>query len=936
MAIQEVEKREVQGTAGKRRKINAAAEGMVMDIVQAQQYQKPIASTVRELTANAVDSQSEKERAIEILSGSAKASDYFIERDGALYADSKWDPTYYDRNHLNQDKNAVEIIYRSGEGGGRCDSFIVRDYGVGIGSSRLEGVLEIGYSTKRNRKDALGAFGLGAKVGLATSDGTGFYILTTVYNGVKYKIQVFNRKINSMIGALDLNKGEANVPYTFSDGFVIHGERTDEKNYTEVEVPALKHHKTNYIEAVKTQLLYFRNVKFYQEDTDGYKDEISFKADTMYNSANLIISKNSPYSKPHIVIVKGGDNVESQTGVCYGHIDFKEMELEDLHGDIGVKCPIRQVMEDDEGNEVLISDGVDVVPSRETVRWTAATRVFLKKQFEIAQEEATSLVEKELQQTDFVKWLNACKNIVSYSGGNNAIGRLSRIVDLQNVQPKFKGTKIRFGIPTSVFKHCSIVKNTKFKDKEGLYQVNRDDKNIGWNLINTDTVYFKTSQATRHRDVYCADQSSGNTFITISPKLDEVIENAASVMVTKNKLQFQNKAAWIKKAKADRDEVINLLKSSESYKSYDELVVPEEYIKNLTKIEQGKVDEEGNSLEVEVKLSPKEQRELEMRVVCKTFVERYIPFHKEDTTDKTYQMSKREPKFQEIKDYKGTLYYGFKQDESKLQYACHILDRMNEVLCADVNKACIDERKLQPYRSSDRFDNEFYKVLAVSRGNKKHFSMHKHIDDFFGEAVLVKNEKGQVTGCDVIMDNAIVHWNTARKIDNVLKSLGFLENFANFNQKAHEDYILLKEYVARYNKNLKTYRGRFAMDQHHEDFLRYLNHIEKLQMMSESDETPETIADYVKEASLPTGITGGLAVNRDLLNMADALIAYAKPVAPVFNMMELLVNSSRLHIDMATTLLIQEIIDWKKLEYGHAEEIQDVEDISVESGEGSN
>jgi len=60
MAIQEVEKREVQGTQGKRRTINAAAEGMVMDIVQAQQYTKPIESTVRELTANAVDAQSEK------------------------------------------------------------------------------------------------------------------------------------------------------------------------------------------------------------------------------------------------------------------------------------------------------------------------------------------------------------------------------------------------------------------------------------------------------------------------------------------------------------------------------------------------------------------------------------------------------------------------------------------------------------------------------------------------------------------------------------------------------------------------------------------------------------------------------------------------------------------------------------------------------------
>ena len=934
MAIQEVEKREVQGTAGKRRKINAAAEGMVMDIVQAQQYQKPIQSTVRELTANAVDAQSEKERAIEILSGSAKASDYFIERDGALYADSKWDPTYYDRNHLNQDKNDVEIIYRSGEGGGRCDTFIVRDYGVGIGSGRLEGVLEIGYSTKRNRKDALGAFGLGAKVGLATSDGTGFYILTTVYNGIKYKIQVFNRKINSMIGALDLDKGEANIPYAFSDGFVIHGERTDEKNYTEVEVPALKHHKTNYIEAVKTQLLYFRNVKFYEESVDGYKSEISFKADTMYNSANLIISKNSPYSKPHIVIIKGGDNVESQTGVCYGHIDFKEMELEDLHGDIGVKCPIRQVVEDDEGNEVVISDGVDVVPSRETVRWTAATRVFLKKQFETAQEEATGLVEKELQQTDFMKWLNACKNIVSYSGGNNAIGRLSRIVDLQNVQPKFKGTKIRFGIPSSVFKHCSIVKSTKFKDKDGLYQVNRDDKNIGWNLINTDTVYFKTSQASRYKDVYCADQSSGNTFITISPKLDETIEHAASAMITKNKLQLQNKAAWIKKAKADRDEVINLLKSSESYKSYDELNVPEEYIKNLTKIEQGKVDEDGNSLEEEVKLTAKEKRELEMRVVCNTFVERYIPYDKEDTISKTYQMSKREPKFQEIKDYKGTLYYGFQHDESKLQYACHILDRMNQVLCSDVNEAR-SENEPSVYRSSDRFDNEFYKVVAVSKSNKKHFNMHKHIDDFFGQAVLVKNEKGQVTGCDVIMDNAIVHWNTARKIDSIIKSLAFLENFANFNQEAHEDYIKLKKYVARYHRDLSNYSKRFAMQEHHQDFLKYLDSIEKLQEMAESDETPETIAEYVKQASLPTGITGGLAVNRDLINMSNALIAYVSPLKAVFNKMHILTDDQHKELDMETTLLIQEMISWKKLEYGQSETIQDTEDISVESGESS-
>ena len=183
MAIQEIEKKQAQGTKGHARGINDAAVGLVMDIVQAQQYQKPIESTVRELTANAVDSQSEKEKALLILSGEAKPEDYFIKREGALYADSNWNPDYYDQEHLNSHAKNVELIYREGEGGGRCDTFIVKDYGVGIGGRRLEGVLEVGYSTKRNRKDALGAFGLGAKVGLAT--GADFYTITTVYNGVK-------------------------------------------------------------------------------------------------------------------------------------------------------------------------------------------------------------------------------------------------------------------------------------------------------------------------------------------------------------------------------------------------------------------------------------------------------------------------------------------------------------------------------------------------------------------------------------------------------------------------------------------------------------------------------------------------------------------------------------------------------------------------------
>src|SRR5690554_2796759 len=198
MAIQEIETKEIEGSKGISRNINAGATGLIFDIVQSQQYQKPIESTVRELTANAVDAQTEKEKAIEIITGHAKPEDYFIKREGDLYKDSNWNPSYYDLEHLDCENNEIILKYKQGEGLGRCDKFIVRDNGVGIGSSRLMGVLSLGYSTKRNRCDTLGAFGLGAKVGLST--GADYYNLITVYNGVKFSIKVFKKKFNSTIG----------------------------------------------------------------------------------------------------------------------------------------------------------------------------------------------------------------------------------------------------------------------------------------------------------------------------------------------------------------------------------------------------------------------------------------------------------------------------------------------------------------------------------------------------------------------------------------------------------------------------------------------------------------------------------------------------------------------------------------------------------------
>lgn len=189
-----------------------------------------------------------------------------------------------------------------------------------------------------------------------------FYTVTTVHNGKKFKFNCYAYKIDSIIGKFNTEKNIQNEFITFSDGSVIYYEATSDKNYTEVVVPTKRHNRSKYEQAVRAQLLYFPNVDFSIVHEDGSVQNKDFKAKILYNSDKLIVSDNNQFSKPHIVIVKG-ESEESTTGVCYGFIDFGEMEMQDLYGNVGVKCPIRSVIRDEEtGVETVLMEGVEVTP----------------------------------------------------------------------------------------------------------------------------------------------------------------------------------------------------------------------------------------------------------------------------------------------------------------------------------------------------------------------------------------------------------------------------------------------------------------------------------------------------------------------------------------------------------------------------------------------
>ena len=889
MAIQQIEKQEVKGSAGIKRKINAAAEGLIMDIVQVQQYTKPIPSTVRELTANAVDSQSEKLRALEILSGKVSPDKYFIKRSGVLYDDSNWDPNYYDPAHLNTKNNSVTLTYRSIEGSGRCDSFIVRDEGVGIGQSRLEGIVSVGFSTKRNRTDALGSYGLGAKVGLAT--GADYYKMTTVYNGVKYSIQIFDRKLNSLIGPLNLDTGEQNVIYEFSEGGEIYGQKTDEKNYTEIEVPSLKHYRSDFITAVKTQLLYFKNVDFTVEEVfsngEVDKERIDFQADVIHNSENLIISNRSPFSQPHIVIVKGAGGADD-TGVCYGTIDFKELELEEMRGDIGIKCPIRQVTTDENGDEVVINDGVDTIPSREAVRWTPATREFIKKKFALAQDEATGLVEKELLETEFIPWLRSCMSVTMRANSDSVIGRLSRMVDLKNLKPTFKGKSdqpIAFGGVNELFQGFQVRSNAKYKEKD-KFQVRREER-WGWSDVKLDALYLKQSNTARTKDLYITDQHDG-IFTSLMPLEDGVIEKEVQDLISNNKIRFKDKESVIEARIAHREAVLKLLLADEAVISYEELEVPEDYLTALDKVEAEM--EEASAPE----LTPAQKRALENRIPAHTLVPRYSSYWTDNSA--TYKESKVEPKIKDIDEYKGTLYYGTQADRTKIQYAAHILDSINGI---------------------EDFYNADFRLVSVAQNNVKHFKSHSHINDFFGKPELIK-ENNEIKGVGIMLDNRVTKWNTARKIHPFIAELVCLENYESFDQEIFDKYKKLKQFASDHYSSLDRYSDRLGVSEHHGGFVEFLDALQKLQEFTKEESDAEKIKDYVanlvdgSDVNLPENTIKGLAVDLEMLDLLEELLAYVAPVKELLKEIPMMTSPGR-SIPLESSMLMKEYLTFKKL-----------------------
>lgn len=434
MSIKTIDRETTDHHSGLERTIDSGAHRLVLDILQATQYSTPIPSSVRELTTNALDAQREKEMAIAILTGSKKPEDFYIRREGEQYRDSNWDPSYYSLAHLDTTTDGVELVYHERNGTGFCDTFSVTDHGVGIGKGRLEGVFRLGFSTKRNTQHNFGAYGLGAKVALST--GVPMYSVRTVYNGRLVTADCYPYKTVFTVPRFNMVTGQENPSMTLSDGTILHYEEVSELNGTTVSFNVKSHNREAFRRAVREQLLYIEGVSFTVVSDRG-TEHVEVGAEVVYNSDCLILGDSSIFSTPHIVVVKSpGDMV----GIVYGQIDFRELELQQLYGCAGLKCPIRQSYRDEDGKEIVLQEGVSVTPSRERVVWDDSTKAFIQSLLLKAREEAERLLEDKLSYApNFTAWLMAAAESFGSKdlfAGTSVLGRMSRLVPKENLVPK--------------------------------------------------------------------------------------------------------------------------------------------------------------------------------------------------------------------------------------------------------------------------------------------------------------------------------------------------------------------------------------------------------------------------------------------------------------------------------------------------------------------
>lgn len=895
MAIHEVQTNRVEG--GFVKQIDEGSMRMVLDNLQKTQYSHPEKSTIRELASNGIDAIRERDIARSILTGKSKMEDHFVVREGSEYKDSYFNPDYYDLRWLGSDP-VVYIRYVEGSALEK-DKVIITDNGVGLGGDRLVGYFKLAYSTKRLSRFGLGKYGIGAKAALST--GAAFYMVKNRYNGKETWWNVYSYQVEPVIPKFDLNTGKENPVMDLANGTKCYYRDTNQPNGLEVILEVKKHHKQKYIDAVKSQLLYFENVSFKVEAHNGVVEPIAVKANILYEDDIMILSDNQMYSKPHILINR----------VNYGNVDFLELELEDKTGNISIKFKPEEV---------------EVNPSREHVLWEDLTRESIKKRFLEVQKSAENMLQKELEETDFMKWLKACilvKNRINTEQVNTLIGRLSKLVDLRDYCPAYKPYP-DFRMDKNLFAGVSIRKITSKMERQGSTRrmmVERLPAGLT-DLVSSDIpVFVQRDNTNSLRDRYLLEDVYQQGFITIWLNATEVQRPDVSLFENEEEAEkhyLNRKEALYRQAKftatdlkycqlmestlvidaavervLERWRKLNeFILSSEGIEFYDAIEVPESY-KERHKDKPETAEEEA-TIAVEQEVQSKEavvSAEARRKLQGKTML--FTP--RINGGDSMYEWHKLEIPVTDIDAWDNPEVYYSSDDTAVLLCIAAAITRPANPLRSRMRwkdgmfiEARVGNEEWD-YNDNDKdvtisrltaYDGPVeVKLVKVAKDRVKYYRDFKHIKQFFCE--VTKNKL-------ITMSSKLIKWNTARYLSIHLHKLEFLTNFQQFSQDHHNKYCTLVKYCAEHYRDVACARHyKELRGEEYDDMIKHMDKVSELQIFaSEHKDDPVVIANVVKEL-FGTGtedvITDGCSLDMNIRNMLHELLEYAEPIGTLLN-----------------------------------------------------
>jgi len=885
MAIHIEAQNDVQG--GFEKKIEESALGMMLDVMQKYQYQYPIKSAVRELVSNGLDALSERDMAKNILSGKNVVSDYFADIEGDIYQDSRFNPSYYDLNYLGDD-NKVNVTYHEGEGTEK-DYITFNDQGVGLGGKRMEKYFNLGYSTKRLNRNSLGKFGLGNKSPLAIMP---YYTMQNVYNGKLFRFNIYSGTINSLIPKFNMETGQLNGVYiceTLKDKagnpVKFYYEETRQLNGISIIIEAKKHHRTSYLDAVRSQLLYFNNVNMVVEKEGGYNETVSYKADIFYEDDQIILSNNTYWSRPHLLINR----------VNYGFIDFDELEMEHKSGNIGIKVDPEEV---------------SINPSRESILWDDVTKKMVIDKFQGVVATATKFVQEELKENDFIKWLRICYQISSrYQSGNSntVVSRLANIIDISQVEPSFPGDDFIKFKPTTITKglqcrHINLIKTRKANTNS--IKVEREELKYGIGSEVHLPIILISSKTNVRKDKYILKHLYTDGFVTIrvpewfdKPEMTTFeIEEALGMPVSYKKSTFEN-------LKGNAEAVWNQLNKSTEKIIYESIIVPDDFKASDQDEDEEIITEEDQAKATVAQLSHEERRKQNGAIIIHAarVVDGFPVYDPKKDSVQWSEWSIFEVPIRSINNWKEEeIYYGNDVDSNMLVFAAflsrestksifEVRERTNKQTVLTHSQWAYNRKLIysnasqynfvedntsynlwNAFRSNTFFGRDDIKIFKTSKSNNKYFSDFKHIREFF------LNYKNNV----ITMSNTLIKWNTARQIKDKLHRIDFLWNFP-FNKTREAQATKFREYVQSNFKEVEEHLGKNI--QHitrpaFDSMLKHLDKVQQFQMFVNSCDDSEKIAELATELWSNPSVTDGQAIDLELWKEFEELLDWASPI----------------------------------------------------------